>query len=113
MVGGQTPTTKLAAVRKSPRTQAITVKAGDNLQTALDSAKPGDVLALEAGATFKGNFILPKKDSDATITITSTAANNLRPGMRVKPSDAENMPRIISPNVARPLPPPPVRIIGA
>ena len=31
-------------------------------QSALDSAKPGDVIALEAGGTFEGNFKLPKKE---------------------------------------------------
>src|ERR1700732_563168 len=40
------------------------VKAGDNLQDALDKASCGDTLRLEAGATFTGVLRLPQKHCD-------------------------------------------------
>ena len=39
------------------------VVAGQPLQTALDNAKLGDTIVLQAGATFKGPFKLPNKTS--------------------------------------------------
>ena len=44
----------------------VTVNAGDNLQAALDAAQPGQTLLLPAGATFTGNFVLPKKAETST-----------------------------------------------
>ena len=41
-----------------------TVQASDNLQDAIDSAKCGDTLKLQAGATFIGTFRLPGKSCD-------------------------------------------------
>ena len=43
----------------------IVVRAGENLQSALNAAQPGDVITLEAGATFTGNFVLPVKTGSA------------------------------------------------
>ena len=42
----------------------IAVKAGENLQDALNHAACGDTLTLETGATFTGHFVLPKKACD-------------------------------------------------
>src|SRR5436190_23486899 len=39
--------------------QTITVNGGDNLQAAFNQANPGDVIEVQAGATFTGNFVLP------------------------------------------------------
>src|SRR5262245_6454806 len=36
-------------------------------QSALDSARPGDVILLEAGGRFEGNFKLPKKEGTGWI----------------------------------------------
>ena len=49
----------------------LTVKSGSSLQAALDAAKPGDTILLQAGATFTGNFVLPKKAGKATPTSRS------------------------------------------
>src|SRR5438034_5174938 len=46
-----------------PTGRTIAVAAGGDLQAAIDQAKFGDVLMLQAGATFTGNFILPNKSS--------------------------------------------------
>src|SRR5688572_18609953 len=80
-----------------PATAAnIYVKAGESLQVALNIALPGDVITLQAGATFSGNFTLPNKNGSGTIRIESSALANL-PNDRVKPSDAVNMPKIVTP----------------
>jgi hypothetical protein len=66
-----------------------TVKAGDNLQSALDQAACGDTLSLEAGATFTGRFLLPKKNCDDAhwIILRSSAADSELPaeGSRLTP----------------------------
>ena len=57
----------------------IPVPAGGNLQQAINSALPGDTIALAPGATFTGNFTLPAKSGDAVITIR-TAGDGGLPG---------------------------------
>src|SRR5512144_2352741 len=44
-----------------PAGRKISVATGGDLKAALNSAQPGDVISLEAGAVFQGNFRLPKK----------------------------------------------------
>ncbi|MBI3932747.1 MAG: glycosyltransferase [Acidobacteria bacterium] len=74
------------------------VRAGDSLQAALDAAQPGDVLALEPGATFRGPFTLPAKPGAEWITIRSAAPDSSLkpPGTRVTPADAGAMPKLES-----------------
>src|SRR5215470_2074507 len=73
----------------APTGQTIAVNAGGDLQSALDQAQPGDVVLLQAGATFKGNFVLRDKNGAGWITIrTSTSDQNLPPGTRVTPNSA-------------------------
>src|SRR5260370_10803046 len=65
------------------------VKAGDNLQEALDRASCGDTVRLEAGATFTGILRLPQKRCDDLhwiIIRTSAPDSDLPPeGTRVTP----------------------------
>jgi hypothetical protein len=65
------------------------VKEGDNLQAAIDDAKCGDTLKLQAGATFRGVYRLPQKpcdDSHWIIIRTSAPDDQLPPeGTRVTP----------------------------
>ena len=65
------------------------VKASDNLQEALNSAKCGDTLKLEAGATFQGIFRIPNKPCDDghwIIIRTSAPDDSLPPeGTRMTP----------------------------
>ena len=58
------------------------IRAGENLQQALDDAAPGDRLVLEAGATFTGPFTLGKKPGRQMVKVTSAE---------------EGMARIVSP----------------
>ena len=77
------------------------VNAGGSLQNALNSAQRGDEIVLQAGASFVGNFILPKKtgtSANGWITIRSSQLGSLPAGTRVGPSKASLMPKILSPN---------------
>src|SRR5205085_3629645 len=64
----------------------INVRAGDDLQAALDRAHAGDTIMLAAGATFRGAFRLPNKTGADFITIRSAAADAQlpAPGERLK-----------------------------
>ena len=78
---------------------------GGSVQSAIDSAQPGDTVTLEAGATFIGSVSLPDKidpsGGPAWITIRSSKMSLLPlDGNRVKPSDAVYMPKLVSPTSA-------------
>lgn len=89
--------------------EVYSVAAGDDLQETLDKAKFGDIIELEAGATFEGNFILrksprpenpraPDHERNYWITIRTSAHDKLPTrGNRVKPADAQHMTRLVSP----------------
>lgn len=79
-----------------------TVGNGENLQAVINAAQPGDVILLEAGATFRGNFTLPVHGGAQYITIRSTAPDGLLPaaGVRITPAHAALLPKIQSPNTA-------------
>jgi Glycosyl transferase family 2 len=72
------------------------VRAGGDLQAALDAAQPGDEIVLEPTATFVGPFRLPAKAGDDWITVRSGAAELPPAGTRVGPDDARWMPRLES-----------------
>jgi hypothetical protein len=79
----------------------VSLPAGGNLQAALNAAQPGDVIELQAGATFTGNFVLPNKTGTGWIHIRSSQHASLPPpGVRVSPSHAPLMARIVTPNTA-------------
>ena len=48
------------------------VHQGDNLQTFINNAALGDVIVLDAGATFTGNFKLPAKTGSGWLYIISS-----------------------------------------
>ena len=81
------------AVPSSGRT--IVVPAEGNLQATLDTAHPGDLVMLEAGATFKGPFTLPNKAGSGWVIIRSSAVGrNFPPGTRADPAHAHLMPKL-------------------
>ena len=71
------------------------------LSAALTKSAPGDVIVLDAGATYIGNFKLPGKSnpSNKWIYIISSQLANLPVGVRVSPALAVNMPKLVTPNV--------------
>ena len=74
----------------------ITVPAGGNLQNAIDTAQPGDTIALAAGAVYSGSFVLPAKTGDRYITIRSAASDAVLPpaGVRIGPQYAPQLAKI-------------------
>jgi hypothetical protein len=75
----------------------IFVRAGGDLQAALDRARSGDTIILQAGASFTGSFTLPNKPGAEFITIQSSELAKLpKDGVRVSPNDAALMPKILS-----------------
>ena len=80
----------------------LVVRPDGDLQAALDQARPGDVVVLEAGATYTGNFVLPAKDGSSTrpITIRSSTDDRRLPGPteRVSPDDAPLLAKLTSGN---------------
>jgi hypothetical protein len=85
----------------APTGRTINVRRGDNLQSALQSAKRGDEVVLEAGAEFRGHFQLPAKPgepSDGWITVRTSALDQLPPaGSRIDPAQhSALMPKLIT-----------------
>jgi hypothetical protein len=86
----------------APKGRTIHVAAGDDFQDALDRARPGDVITLQAGAIFTGNFTLPFKSGSEWIIVRTSAPDSSLPppGARVTPEYAKVMPKIVAPNDA-------------
>jgi hypothetical protein len=89
-----------------PTGRRIAVAGGPNgaraLQAAFDQAKAGDVIALESGATFVGNFTIPKKAATPpgwiVVRPSSPDSELPPPGTRMTPERATRLPKIVSPN---------------
>lgn len=75
-------------------TRTIRVPAGGDLQSALNSAEYGDEIVLDAGATYRGSFVLPRKSGTGWITIRSSGALPAS-GTRVSPANAPAMAKLV------------------
>src|SRR5207247_1341652 len=85
-LAGPMPTTaRAAALPERPRVildttyvpptgRTLAVPAGGDLQAALNAAVGGDVITLQAGATFSGPFTLPNKSGTGWIIVRTSAA---------------------------------------
>jgi hypothetical protein len=81
----------LVVIVVAPRTvlaATIAVPPGGNLQAAINAARPGDVIVLTGGATYRGQFVLPAPPGGAGVITIRTASNSLLPppGRRIVPS---------------------------
>ena len=77
------------------RVRDIFVPFGGNLQAALDVVMPGEIIELQAGGTWVGNYILRKDVADAWIYIRSSRYDDLlAPGNRVGPQHLALMAKI-------------------
>ena len=101
------PRVFLNTARPQQTGSLIRVFNGDDFQSALDQAQPGDTIELEAGASFVGNFRLPKKQDQfgsgngpEWIVIQSSARERDLPpeGTRISPDFSPALPKLISPN---------------
>src|SRR5207247_959996 len=93
------PRVMLDTTYAPPAGAVITVASGGDFQAALNSAQPGSIIELAAGATFSGNFFLPNKTGTGWVYIRSSAHASLpAPGTRVTPSNAGLMAKLSSPN---------------
>jgi hypothetical protein len=73
----------------------------DNLQRALDRARPGDTIVLARGAVYVGPFTLPRKQGSAWITVRG--AGPLPPGrQRLTPEAAAGLPKLVAPGNGQP-----------
>ena len=59
-----------------------------DFQRALNEARPGDTIVLEAGAVYEGPFTLPVKTGSEYIIIQSSRVSELPEGVRVSPSQS-------------------------
>lgn len=74
----------------------IVVPAGGDLQAAIKAAQCGDIVSVQAGASFTP-FTLPNKPCTGTITIQTSAIASLPVG-RVSPAQSSLMPKILAGN---------------
>lgn len=76
----------------------IHVPSGGDLQAALDSAVAGDIVTLEPGATYIGNFTLRNHGGSSYITVRSAALDSALPadGIRTGRSYAPQLPKLRS-----------------
>src|SRR5438094_7372168 len=97
-VAPEPPRVFLDTTLVAPTGTTIGVSSGGDLQAALNAAQPGDVITLQAGATFTGPFTLPNKAGTGWITVRTSAPDSSlpAPGTRVNPSYAAVMPKIVA-----------------
>jgi hypothetical protein len=85
----------------APTGRSITVLAGGDLQSAIDSAVSGDEIVLQAGAKFVGNFVLKSRSvlNVSPVVIRSSRLSDLPEGTRVSPANVASMATLSTPNV--------------
>ena len=71
--------------------RVIKVPAGGNVQAAIDQARSGDVVELQAGAVYSGQIDLRDRPINDFVTIRSSRAAELPAGKRVTPAQRELM----------------------
>ncbi len=94
------PRTTVDTRMPTPTGRTIAVPAGGDLQAAFVAARPGDVITLANGATYRGNFELPDKAAGGWIVVRPASLSGLpAEGERLAPvRHAAQMPKIVSPN---------------
>ncbi|HYV84811.1 MAG TPA: hypothetical protein VFB49_02775 [Patescibacteria group bacterium] len=107
--GSPVPPSAAGATAATGDTGAVTsagrrveVPAGGDLQAALDRARPGDVIALQAGAVYEGNFSLPRNPGGGWVVLRTSAADAdlPPPGTRIDPGHASLLPKLQAPSGA-------------
>jgi uncharacterized protein YjdB len=96
----QLPSSTPSASVPAPTGRTIKVAAGGDLQAAINSAQPGDVVALAPGASFIGHFSLPAKACTGWITLRTDISDGSLPGAgsRITPSYAGQLAKLVTPD---------------
>ncbi|HKY21190.1 MAG TPA: right-handed parallel beta-helix repeat-containing protein [Vicinamibacterales bacterium] len=79
--------------------RTIHVPPGADLQAAINSARLGDEITLQPGATYRGPIVLPKKDGTGWLVLRTSetdAALLAGGGIRVHPGRARLMPKLVA-----------------
>ncbi|HVP56427.1 MAG TPA: hypothetical protein VMU45_15655, partial [Candidatus Eisenbacteria bacterium] len=95
----QLPQTYVDTTFAPPTGARLNAHTEAEFKKALETANPGDIIVLDAGVTYQGNFTLPVKTNpnNKWIYIVSSGLAKLpAPGTRVGAADAANMPKITS-----------------
>lgn len=89
-----------ATPQQASQANTVTIPAGGDLQAALDEARPGDVISLEPGAAFVGNFVLRARQASAArpIVLRTAGADAVGVGVRMSVAAAAGLASIRSPN---------------
>jgi hypothetical protein len=96
ITAGGEHSTYLTVVRAA---SSFTVPAGADLQRALNTALPGDTVLLESGATYVGNFYLPRRSGNDNRPITLQTALGSGPALgRITPQLAAGFAKLQSPD---------------
>ena len=94
--GPERPRASVDTTDVVPSGHVIHVAAGGDFQAALEKAQPGDRIALERGATYRGPFRLPRKDGSGWIVISTGEKAVVSAGQRVSPADGAAMAKLVS-----------------
>src|SRR2546428_4072573 len=95
--GAQPPAAVVDTTAVEPSGRTIAVPGGGDLQAALESARPGDVVALEPGATYQGPIVLPRKSGAGWIVIRTGSDTDIpQAGTRVDPGHARAMAKLVA-----------------
>src|SRR5438445_13754134 len=93
----QPPAAVVDTTAVEPSGRTIAVPGGGDLQAALESARPGDVVALEPGATYRGPIVLPRKSGAGWIVIRTGGDTDIpQAGTRVDPGHARAMAKLVA-----------------
>jgi Right handed beta helix region len=90
-------------LKSRPGGQTHTIGANGNLQRAIDRAQPGDVIVVEANATYTGPFTLPNKSGNSYITIQTSKLAELPEGARVGPAQSALLAKLQSATAGEPV----------
>lgn len=82
---------------------SVRVARNGDLQRAIDRARPGDTITLEAGQVYEGPITLPVKSGSEFITIQSSRVSELPEGVRVTPAQANLLAKIQSAEKSAPV----------
>jgi hypothetical protein len=90
----------VVATQGSRADASLSVKNGDELQAALNAARPGDTILLDAGVTYTGHFRLPARNStdNRVITVQTGGPEAAPPGRRITPAAAAKLAKLQSPD---------------